>query len=192
MGKRKGTNRAYKRRVSRRATRPARRRKPAGVRELVHLLDHVPQALAARTLGVSTRTLRDAVDAPRLTDGRYDLRVLFAWWVEREKRKLPAGPSPAKERIAQAHAEKLERENAIQRGKLLDIDIAAHTVRWIHGVCNERLMALARASTPEQASAIEAAVEQMREQIEAAFPAIQREERAAIEPAAGGSVASAL
>lgn len=187
MGKRKGTKSAYKRRDS---AKPVRRRKRADARGQLALLSRLPQSSAAWALGVTSRTLRDAVDAPRLADGRYDLRVLLAWWIEREKRKQPAGPSPAKERILAAQAAALERKNAIELGKLMDVESGAHTVRWILTTYQNRLQAIKDGVEPQVAGELQAAIDSVRKDFEKAFPAMAAEE-ADIFTANGGPGAAA-
>lgn len=171
----KGRSCALKRK-KKHAPRRSRPRRPAAAAgtsaepsNLTEVLSHLSQAIAAWILGVSSRTLRELVDAPRQTDGTYDLRPLLAWWVEREKRKLPSGPSPAKERILEARAAAAERRNAIELGRLVDIESAAHTVRWSFGKFSARIAALIKAGGPIQPAELEAAIDQARSELEAAF-----------------------
>lgn len=168
---RKKTGIRKRRRAARRN--PARsraRRRDLGAREQLAVLGKLRQDPAAWALGVTSRTLRDAVDAPRLPDGTYNLQLLLAWWMEREKRKIGSGPSAAMERLREAKAASAERRNAIETGRLVDAEDAAHTARWIFGAIASHLQGFSRLLPPTLAAELNATIERMRAQLYASFP----------------------
>jgi len=83
------------------------------------------QQQAAWLLGVTSRTLRDWPDAPRCADGSYDGRALVAWAVARSGGSENTEHPTQRERLAAAQAEKVEAENRVRRGELVEIEQTA-------------------------------------------------------------------
>ena len=83
------------------------------------------QQQAPWLLGVTSRTLRDWPDAPRHADGSYDGRALVAWAVARSGGSENTEHPTQRERLAAAQAEKVEAENRVRRGELVEIEQTA-------------------------------------------------------------------
>jgi phage terminase Nu1 subunit (DNA packaging protein) len=71
--------------------------------------------------GVTSRSVRDWADAPRNSDGTYNAQDFVAWFLKRstlsdEQREF----NNQRERLAAAQAEKVEAENLVRRGELVD------------------------------------------------------------------------
>jgi phage terminase Nu1 subunit (DNA packaging protein) len=71
--------------------------------------------------GVTSRSIRDWADAPRNSDGTYNAQDFIAWFLKRstlsdDQREF----NNQRERLAAAQAEKVEAENRIRRGELVD------------------------------------------------------------------------
>lgn len=84
-------------------------------------LTKLNQQQIAFICGVTSRSVRDWADAPRNSDGTYNAQEFVAWFVRRT-----AGPegereyNNQRERLAAAQAEKVETENKVRRGELVD------------------------------------------------------------------------
>lgn len=79
---------------------------------------NLTQQQAAYLLGITARTLRDWSDAPRNPDRSYDGQALVRWMLERD----PAGEyEDQRQRLAAAQAEKVERENLVRAGELIEV-----------------------------------------------------------------------
>lgn len=84
------------------------------------------QIQAATLLGVTPRTLRDWADAPRNGDGSYPGPAIVKYWAERTFGTGGAESHPTqRERLAAAQAEKVEAENRVRRGELVEIEQTA-------------------------------------------------------------------
>jgi phage terminase Nu1 subunit (DNA packaging protein) len=71
--------------------------------------------------GVTSRSIRDWADAPRNSDGTYNAQDFIAWFLKRstlsdDQREF----NNQRERLAAAQAEKVEAENLLRRGELVD------------------------------------------------------------------------
>jgi phage terminase Nu1 subunit (DNA packaging protein) len=82
-------------------------------------LTQLNQQQAAWILGVTSRSLRDWADAPRNPDGTYNAQTLVQWFVNRSG-SGDGEFNNQRERLAAAQAEKVEAENRIRRGELVD------------------------------------------------------------------------
>lgn len=87
-------------------------------------LSRINQQQIAYLLGVTSRTVRDWADAPRNADGSYDARAVVAWFTAKNGSATSGDESFAtqRERLAAAQAEKVEAENRIRRGELVEIE----------------------------------------------------------------------
>lgn len=94
------------------------------------------QQQAAWLLGVTSRTLRDWPDAPRRADGLYDGRTLVAWAIARSGGSENAEHPTQRERLAAAQAEKVEVENRVRRGELVEVEQVGQ--EWDDLVLNAR------------------------------------------------------
>jgi len=84
------------------------------------------QIQAATLLGVTPRTLRDWADAPRNGDGSYPGPAIVKYWAEKTFGTGGAESHPTqRERLAAAQAEKVEAENRVRRGELVEIEQTA-------------------------------------------------------------------
>ncbi len=101
---------------------------------------NVTQATASAVLGFrSTGSLRSLDDAPRLENGRYDLRALVPWYVDRQVEKaaaasgsdpmMAAGDSPALERYRNARAALAEMELDAKRKDTHPTEFIAHVLK---------------------------------------------------------------
>lgn len=97
-------------------------------------LSALTQIQAAALLSVAPRTLRDWHDAPRNEDQTYNGPALVAYYVGK------AGGNGdfdnQRERLAAAQAEKVEMENAVRRGQLVDVSVIERF--WGECVTNAR------------------------------------------------------
>ena len=93
----------------------------------IDALKTLTQAAASWLLGYkSSRSLRDAPDAPRNEDGSYNASDLVAWFVERSSDDPMAGiveSTPALERWRLARARQAEDDLAIRRRDLVEGDV---------------------------------------------------------------------
>lgn len=92
------------------------------------------QIQAAALLSVAPRTLRDWHDAPRNGDGTYPGPAIVAYYVA--KLGTTTDYDNQRERLAAAQAERVEMENAVRRGQL--VDIATIEKFWADCVLNAR------------------------------------------------------
>jgi len=91
---------------------------PAGINALT-------QTQVAALLGVTPRTVRDWADAPRNGDGSYHGPAIVAYYLA--KRTGADGEDgerhpTQRERLAAAQAEKVEVENRVRRGELVEVE----------------------------------------------------------------------
>jgi hypothetical protein len=94
------------------------------------------QKTAAELLGVTARSLRAWEDAPRNRDGSYPGPDLVAWFIARRTPDDLEAFDDQRQRLAAAQAEKIERENLLRAGALVDLDIAER--EWTHFLANLR------------------------------------------------------
>ena len=91
-------------------------------------LSALTQTQAAALLSVSPRTMRDWHDIPRNDDGSYSGPTLVKYYVQKV-----AGSGEyddQRQRLAAAQAEKVERDNAIRRGEMVE---ARSVERYLEG-----------------------------------------------------------
>lgn len=84
-------------------------------------LTRLNQQQIAFICGVTSRSVRDWADAPRNSDGTYNAQEFVAWFVRRTS--VTEGDreyNNQRERLAAAQAEKVETENKVRRGELVD------------------------------------------------------------------------
>lgn len=88
-------------------------------------LARLNQQQVAYLLGVTARTVRDWADAPRNIDGSYDARAVVAWFTAKQGPATDADGErhpTQRERLAAAQAEKVEVENRVRRGELVEVE----------------------------------------------------------------------
>lgn len=105
---------------------------PAGINAL-------SQTQVAALLGVTPRTVRDWADAPRNGDGSYHGPAIVAYYIA--KRVGADGEDgerhpTQRERLAAAQAEKVESENRVRRGELVEVEQVG--AEWDDLVLNAR------------------------------------------------------
>ena len=105
---------------------------PAGINALT-------QTQVAALFGVTPRTVRDWADAPRNGDGSYHGPAIVAYYLA--KRVGADGEDgerhpTQRERLAAAQAEKVESENRVRRGELVEVEQVG--VEWDDLVLNAR------------------------------------------------------
>jgi phage terminase Nu1 subunit (DNA packaging protein) len=88
-------------------------------------ITNLSQIQVATLLGITPRTLRDWADAPRNDDGSYHGPAIVAYFIAKrcgsENEDGDRHPTQ-RERLAAAQAEKVEAENRIRRGELVEIE----------------------------------------------------------------------
>jgi phage terminase Nu1 subunit (DNA packaging protein) len=87
-------------------------------------LARLNQQQVAYLLGVTSRTVRDWADAPRNADGSYDARAVVAWFAAKSGSATSGDENypTQRERLAAAQAEKVEVENRVRRGELVEVE----------------------------------------------------------------------
>lgn len=102
-------------------------------------LNALTQGQAAALIGVTPRALREWHDAPRNRDGTYPGPALVAYYVERV---TGSGDfDDQRQRLAAAQSEKIERDNAVRRGELIERKDADRF--WSDCISNARARMLA-------------------------------------------------
>ena len=84
-------------------------------------LSQLNQQQIAWICGVTSRSVRDWADAPRNSDGTYNAQEFVAWFVKRTSVSDDQQEfNNQRERLAAAQAEKVETENRVRAGELVD------------------------------------------------------------------------
>jgi hypothetical protein len=119
-------------------------------------LSSLTQQEGAALLSVTARTLRDWADAPRNADGSYNGPQLVRYYVA----KLTTGGEfdNQRERLAAAQADKVEMENALRRGALVDVSTVSRFWSEVLANCRTRLLGMGSKLGPQLVNIADAAV----------------------------------
>ena len=118
--------------------------KRKGAKSQIDSIATLHPASAAWLLGISPRTLRDILDAPRDAEGRFEPRSLLVWWIKRDRTSRGDGPSLTLERIRIARAEEVERDNLIANGRLIRLSDAENAMTEIAAALRTEFQAIER------------------------------------------------
>lgn len=122
-------------------------------------LTRLNQQQVAFICGVTARSVRDWADAPRNPDGTYNAQEFIAWFVKRT-----AGPdgereyNTQRERLAAAQAEKVETENRVRRGELVDAKITVEIWKDIVSSVRAKFVSMPSKLGPQLVSITEPSV----------------------------------
>ena len=84
-------------------------------------LERLNQQQIAWICGVTSRSVRDWADGPRNPDGTYNAQEFVQWFITRATgTDAEREHANQRERLAAAQAEKVETENRVRRGELMD------------------------------------------------------------------------
>lgn len=84
-------------------------------------LERLNQQQIAWICGVTARSVRDWADGPRNADGTYNAQEFVQWFITRTTgTDAEREHANQRERLAAAQAEKVETENRVRRGELMD------------------------------------------------------------------------